>query len=179
MQVIFLSDTKTILLDILSWIIFHLSIGFWSSTIRIERFNPSYWPFKLFDWENGGEIYNKIFKVKKWKKYIPSGAMLYKGAYEVKHLQEVTVESLKVWIRESCRSEFCHIIMIFPGFLFFLWNSADVGWWMVIYAISNNLIPIVMQRYNRPRAQRYLKILEAKLNEGKTDTSQDKVPAEM
>ena len=172
MQVIFLSDAKTILLDIVSWIFFHLSIGYWSSTINIERFDPNFRLFKTMKWEDGGEIYNRIFKVKKWKKYIPSGAKLYKGAYQVKHIQEITVDNLKIWIRESCRSEYCHIIMFLPCFLFFLWNSADVGWWMVTYAFLNNLVPIVMQRYNRPRAQRYLKILETKLKKAEIEQAQ-------
>jgi len=52
--------------------------------------------------------------------------------------------------------------MILPGFLFFLWNSVEAGMWMVAYAFLNNLIPIVMQRYNRPRVNRLLAKLEEK-----------------
>jgi len=75
--------------------------------------------------EKGGEIYQKIFRVKSWKKLILSGAALYRGAYEVKHITEYSVENVRLWVKESCRSEFCHIVMILPGFLFFLWNSVE------------------------------------------------------
>jgi glycosyl-4,4'-diaponeurosporenoate acyltransferase len=51
-------------------------------------------------------------------------------------------------------------MMILPGFLFFLWNEAVVGWIMVAYAVLNNLIPIIMQRYNRPRIRKLLARLE-------------------
>ena len=93
---------------------------------------------------------------------IPSGAALYRGAYEIKHITEYSVENVRLWVKESCRSEFCHIVMILPGFLFFLWNSVEAGMWMVAYAFLNNLIPIVMQRYNRPRVNRLLAQLEEK-----------------
>lgn len=43
---------------------------------------------------------------------------------------------------------------------------------MVTYAFLNNLVPIVMQRYNRPRAQRYLKILETKLKKAEIEQAQ-------
>lgn len=176
MQILFLSAPQTILLDILVWVLFHVSIGFWSSTISIDRFDANSWLFSTSRWEQDGEFYNRIFKVKKWKKYIPSGAALYKGAYEVKTLKSFDIESLNLWVQESCRSEFCHFIMIFPGFLFFLWNPADVGWWMVFYAFLNNLIPIVMQRYNRPRVKNFIKILESRAERTDPEPSEPKCP---
>lgn len=162
-RILFLSNPGTIILDILSWIIFHLSIGYWSSKISIEKFDPDRWYYRSHPWEKNGEIYQKLFRVKDWKRYIPSGAAVYKGAYEIKHLGETTIENLRLWIKESCRSEFCHIMMILPGFSFFLWNDIATGWWMVAYAFANNLVPIIMQRYNRPRVQKLLKKMDSSL----------------
>jgi len=36
---------------------------------------------------------------------------------------------------------------------------------MMAYAILNNLVPIVMQRYNRPRVRKLLDSLERKSNQ--------------
>ncbi len=162
MRILFLSKTATIILDIVAWVLFHLSIGYTFSRLPIELFDPEKKWFQTKPWEKGGEIYQKIFRVKSWKKWIPSGAALYRGAYEIKHITEYSVENVRLWVKESCRSEFCHIVMILPGFLFFLWNSVEAGMWMVAYAFLNNLIPIVMQRYNRPRVNRLLAQLEKK-----------------
>jgi glycosyl-4,4'-diaponeurosporenoate acyltransferase len=159
-RIVYWSPVVTIIADILIWAVFHLSIGYWCAHIPVERFDYNHWSYQTFKWEQGGEIYQKLFKVKNWKRFIPSGAALYQGAYQIKHVAEFTVEGVKLWLKESCRSEFCHRMMILPGFLFFLWNEAVVGWIMVAYAVLNNLIPIIMQRYNRPRIRKLLARLE-------------------
>lgn len=165
MRILFLSDFATVILDIVSWIIFHLSIGHFCSKIPVERFDPEKRWYQTKPWEKDGEIYQRLFRVKDWKKWIPSGAALYKNAYEIKHLTEISIENVKLWIRESCRSEFCHYVMVIPGFFFFLWNSVEISWCMMAYAIMNNLVPIIMQRYNRPRARKLLSQLERKINQ--------------
>jgi glycosyl-4,4'-diaponeurosporenoate acyltransferase len=160
MRFIFLSDIGTAIFDIVAWICFHLGIGYWSSRLPLSRFDPQN-PFYLTQkWERGGEIYQKIFHVRSWKKIIPSGAALYRNAFRLKSLPTYKLGYLETWLKESCRAEFCHWVMILPGFLFFIWNSVEVGWWMVAYAVANNLVPIVMQRYNRPRMRKMLAQLQ-------------------
>lgn len=51
---------------------------------------------------------------------------------------------------------------IIPGFFLFLWNSLTLGWIYVAYAFLNNLVPIILQRYNRPRMRKLLAQLEKK-----------------
>lgn len=162
MQIIFLSDFGTVVMDVLAWIFFHLSIGYYCSRIPVSRFNAQR-PFYLSKrWEKEGEIYQKLFRVKSWKKFIPSGASLYANTFKIRNLPCYSREYLERWLKESCRAEFCHWMMILPGFLFFLWNSAQIGWWMVVYAVANNLVPIITQRYNRPRIRKLLNHIREK-----------------
>ncbi len=163
MRIIFLSDVETFFLDIVAWLFFHLSIGYYSSRIPLDRIDPKKSWFLTKPWEKGGEIYQKLFRVKDWKKIIPSGAALYRNAYELKHLSEMNINGVRLWITESCRSEICHWIMIIPGFFFYLWNTVEIGRLMLGYAIVNNIVPIIMQRYNRPRARKLLAQMERKL----------------
>lgn len=156
MRIIFLSDLVTIIVDVLAWICFHLGIGYWCSHLPLHLFNPQQKLYLTQSWEQNGEIYQKIFHVRSWKKLIPSGAALYRNTFKLKNLPTFKLDYIETWLKESCRAEFCHWIMILPGFFFFLWNSVEVGWWMVAYAIANNLVPIVMQRYNRPRVRKML-----------------------
>jgi len=162
MQIILLSEIETIIVDIFAWVCFHLGIGYWSTKWSIDQFDPKKWLYATRKWEQGGKIYDKIFHVRAWKKFIPSGASLYKNAFRVKNLASSDIEYLTRWLKESCRSELCHWIMMLPGGLFFLWNSVETGWWMVVYAVANNLVPIIMQRYNRPRMERLLAQLKRK-----------------
>jgi glycosyl-4,4'-diaponeurosporenoate acyltransferase len=162
MRIIFLSDPATAFLDVLAWLFFHLSIGYRCSRIPVDFFKPSRLFYKPRKWEKGGEVYQKLFHVKSWKGIIPAGANMYSDTFKLTHLPSLKLADLELWIKESCRAEFCHWIMMLPGFLFFLWNSVTVGWWMVAYAVANNIIPIIMQRYNRPRIQKLLDQLERK-----------------
>jgi glycosyl-4,4'-diaponeurosporenoate acyltransferase len=162
MRIITLKPLQTVLLDVVAWVIFHLSIGYGSSRIPLKKLNPGKRFFHAYKWEQDGRIYEKLFKVRSWKHLIPNGSALYKNAFSIRRLSDSSPEYLQRWLKESVRSEICHWLMIPPGFLFFLWNNVLVGWLMVLYAFLNNLIPIVLQRYNRPRMRKLLAIAERK-----------------
>jgi glycosyl-4,4'-diaponeurosporenoate acyltransferase len=160
MQIFFFNAIHTILIDIFAWVVFHLSIGYLSSKIPLEWLNPNRWLFQTFFWEKGGEIYQQLFRVRSWKKFIPNGSRLYRGAFSIRNLKTSDPAYLDRWLKESVRAEICHWVMILPGFLFFLWNNVFIGWIMVIYAFLNNLVPIIAQRFNRPRMRKFLAQLE-------------------
>lgn len=156
MQIFFLDPLETFLLDLIAWLIFHLGIGYSSSKIPLRWLNPNHPFFQTFSWEKNGRIYQQLFRVRVWKRFIPNGSRLYRGAFSIKNLPTHDPAYLERWLKESVRAEICHWAMIVPGFLFFLWNTVTVGWLMVAYAFLNNLVPIVTQRFNRPRVRRFL-----------------------
>ncbi len=160
MQIITLSTHDTIFLDIFAWIVIHLSIGYLSARIPIDTFDPDHWLFLTYPWEKGGRIYDTLFHVRSWKKFIPGLGRITSNKFSMQKLASSDLDYLKTWLKESCRAEWCHWVMIIPGFFFFLWNSVEVGCWMVAYAVANNLIPIILQRYNRPRVRRMIMMLE-------------------
>ena len=156
LQKIFLTPTQTFLMDVISWIFFHLSIGFLSTKIPHAWINPNLRFFMSYAWEKNGEIYETLFHVRSWKDLVPDGSRMYRGTFSIKHLLTSDPEYLIFWLNESIRAELCHWAMIVPAFFFFLWNDVLVSWLMVLYAILNNLVPIIMQRYNRPRMRRLI-----------------------
>jgi glycosyl-4,4'-diaponeurosporenoate acyltransferase len=147
--------------NILAWVVFHLSIGFGVSRIPAHWFDPDSFLYRIRQWENGGKIYQRLVQVRAWKRRVPAGGALYPGTFSMQNLSGTSLPYLRRWIAESCRAEFCHWILILPGFLFFLWNSAWFACLMLAYAVLNNLPLIAMQRFNRPRFQRLLQRLEA------------------
>ncbi len=162
MQIIFLTTTQAILRDVLAWAIIQLMIGYCISKIPLDWLNPDLPSFQVFAWEKGGEIYEKYFHVRAWKRLIPNGSALYRGAFSIKNLQTNDLTYLKRWLKESVRAEICHWLMILPCVFFFLWNSLVLGWVMVAYAFLSNLVPIILQRYNRPRMHKLVARLEKK-----------------
>ena len=160
MQLINLNITQMILADIAAWVFFHLGIGYSCSKIPLGWLNPGRPFFQTFEWEKDGRIYNQLFRVRSWKAIIPNGSALYKDGYSIRQLTATDQAHLERWLKETVRAEPCHWLMILPGFLFFLWNNVMLGWLMVAYAFLNNLPLIFVQRFNRPRVRKMLKIVE-------------------
>jgi glycosyl-4,4'-diaponeurosporenoate acyltransferase len=73
------------------------------------------------------------------------------GGFSMGRIRSGEAAHLQRWVAETCRAELCHWLAILPAFLFFLWNPVWLGVVMVLYAIAFNAVPIVAQRYNRPR----------------------------
>jgi glycosyl-4,4'-diaponeurosporenoate acyltransferase len=160
MRVIFLSAEGTFVLDLLAWLFFHLGIGYFCSQLPITRFDPNRPLYLTYPWEKNGKIYEKLLRVRLWKEKVPEGGKLYPNTFSLKRLASLDLDYLERWLRESCRAEFCHWLLMLPGLLFFLWNDVMVGWLMVGYAVLNNILPIAMQRFNRPRIRRMIRIVQ-------------------
>lgn len=68
-------------------------------------FSYNSYMYRCRKWENEGKIYQKIFKVRSWKKYLPDGGALMKGGYVKRPLQTLSKEGLQRFLVESwpCR----------------------------------------------------------------------------
>ena len=155
-QTFFFDPLETLVVDIFAWFWIHLGIGYLSSRIPLRWINSERKFFHAYGWEKEGQIYERLFHVRSWKHLIPNGSAVYRGAFSIRNLKTMDIAYLERWLKESVRAEICHWAMIFPGFLFFLWNNVVMGWLMVIYAFLNNAVPIIMQRFNRPRMRKLL-----------------------
>jgi glycosyl-4,4'-diaponeurosporenoate acyltransferase len=60
-------------------------------------------------------------------------------------------------LRETCRAELTHWLTLLFAPFFFFWNPLWVGFFMIFYALAENLPLIMAQRYNRARLRRIIK----------------------
>jgi len=155
MQMLFLDPIATFFLNVIAWLLFDVGIGLGSSKLLMKHFDPEQRFYRSFPWEKEGRIYQQLFKVRSWKRFLPQGSRIYQG-FSLQHLISCDPRYLEQWLEESARGEFCHWMMIIPGVFFFLWNSPAMGWGMVGFALVFNFFPIVAQRFNRPRVRRLL-----------------------
>lgn len=163
MRIWILAPLETLLADVFAWVIIHLGLGYLCSKIPINKFNPNAPFYQTKTWEKEGILYQQLFHVRSWKKFIPQGSKVYRNSFSLQHLTSVESAYLDRWLRESIRAEFCHWVMIIPGGFFFLWNTTVVGFLIIGYALVTNLVPIVLQRYNRPRIRRLIKQTESRM----------------
>lgn len=155
MQIMKFSPIMTVVLIFITWPIIQFIISIICLKVSDKYLYYDSKMFRLKLWEKNGEIYNTLFKVKFWKKYLPDGGAIMKG-YKKKYLKDTSVDNLEKYLLESCRSELQHWLSIFPFWIFGLFAPAKVIPYMFIYALLSNIPCIAAQRYNRPRIIRLL-----------------------
>ena len=157
MRVIHLPTLVTILLDIFLWFIIHMGIVYSITCVSRQRFRPDAWLYRERSWEQKGRLYHKLFRIKAWKSRLPDGATWMKErGFPKKILQERDHSYLLMFRQETCRAELTHWITILFSPLFFFWNPLWVGFFMIFYALAENMPLIMAQRYNRARLNRVL-----------------------
>jgi glycosyl-4,4'-diaponeurosporenoate acyltransferase len=155
-MIIHLSSLWMLALDFIAWLVINLSVAGILSRLRPESFKAESWLFKKRNWEKQARLYEHLFKIKKWKGWLPDGAEVSRKAFKKKHLQTADSEYIRVFILETCRAEILHWIIFLFGFVFFIWNPWYVGIIMIVYAGFTNLPCVITQRYNRIRLKRLL-----------------------
>ena len=149
-----------ILINTAAWFVFHMLGAGLASRLPIRLFHYHTWLYKTRGWEQKGVLYQKLFRIRSWKKYLPDGAAMFRGGFPKKHiLPGQQREYYQVFIKETCRAELTHWIVFLAAPLFFLWNDWLIAIWMIPYAAASNAPCILAQRYNRPRIELYSSLL--------------------
>ena len=159
MRLIHLPTFWTVLVDFIAWFIIHVGVALALVRVSAERFDPNGWLFKSRDWEGGGELCPRFFKIRKWKAHLPDAAPLLKQwGFPKKRLAEKSDNYFLAFVRETCRAEATHWIIVLFAPFFFLWNPLPVGFFMILYALAENIPLIMAQRYNRCRLRRVIRV---------------------
>jgi len=146
------------LIDVIAWFLIHMGVSYIMSRQPLSSFNYDSWLYRKRNWEKNGKFYEKLFRLKSWKRRLPDGAAIFKNGFEKKHLKETNKDYFDSFIRETCRAELTHWIVFLFGPLFLIWNLWWVGIVMIVYATIANIPCIVTQRYNRIRLQRIVRL---------------------
>ncbi len=157
MQIIFLPQGLTIALCFIIWPIIQISIAIIVRAMPNHFFGANNFIFRIRNFEQNGKIYEKYFKIKLWKKYLPDGSAITGIGLKKKKLNGYSIDNLNYYLTESCRAELIHLLAIPPFILFGLFCPAEVILYMFIYSIVINLPCTITQRYNRPRVLRIIK----------------------
>jgi len=158
-QVIKLPIGWTVILDSAAWAIIQPLIAYLCIRLPISALDARRWLFRTRRWEREGAIYHTLFRVRKWKASLPSGGTVL-GGFSMKQVTSRERDYLEQWLAETCRAESTHWMALTASVLFFLWNPPWLGFIMVFYAAVANFPCIIVQRYNRPRLIRMLRLFD-------------------
>ncbi|MBO1198185.1 glycosyl-4,4'-diaponeurosporenoate acyltransferase [Staphylococcus simiae] len=113
--------------------------------------------FSSFKFEQQGKFWQGRFKVHLWKKMIPEGQKINSKIYNKKHLTAYDSNTIETMIIETERAELIHWLSILPVVIF-VYAPKYLKIINVLYVLIVNIPIIVVQRYNRPRLRRLLRL---------------------
>ena len=151
MRVVYLPTVWTVIVDSVAWVVIQVGFAFLSKGFSSSLLDHTRWLYRTRPWELGGEIYDKLFRVRSWKSKLPSGGKVVGTGFSMDHIESKELEHLTRWVLETCRSELVHWLAIVPSVLFFVWNPPVAAWLNTLYALLFNLPLVIVQRHNRPR----------------------------
>lgn len=149
---------KMVRANLLIFIFISLAMTFICEKLPKKLYDYKRWLFKERCWENSGRIYEELFKVKCWKAKLPEISDFMRWRFNKKHLAETNSNYLLIFLRESCKAEFTHWVIIIATLVFNFWNDFFASLLMFLLAFILNFPYIIIQRYNRPRLLRLLRM---------------------
>jgi len=142
--------------NVLGWLAIHMAVAWAGTRIPDRIFNPRQWWWRTRRFERNGRLYERAFSIRAWKDRLPDGAALFRGGFKKARLATRDATYLERFVRETCRGEAVHWVVLASSALFFIWNPWWAGLLMVGYAVAVNIPCIFAQRYNRIRLARVL-----------------------
>jgi len=150
------SSFELFFIDLIYWLIIQGLVGFIAAHRPQKRFNPENWRYRTRKWEKDGRIYQDWFKIKHWKPVVWDAGRVFQRDFRKDHVDPANPGNLERWIIETCRAEWCHHITFWFILPLTAFNPPALTQFWLLYDMVLNLVPIVVQRYNRPRLKKLL-----------------------
>lgn len=151
-----LSNLWIVILNALGIPAIHLGVSWWFTKLDRSWFDPSSRLFRERRIEEGGRVYQTLFRIRQWKPLLPDAAPWFDGFAKGK-LGSKDPDYLRAFIAETCRGEAAHYAQIPALLLTLIWNPWPVAAIvMIVYAVLSNLPCLILQRFTRARLRALL-----------------------
>jgi glycosyl-4,4'-diaponeurosporenoate acyltransferase len=140
-----------IVINVLAWPVIHLLVSKLALSRPLSSFDPLSPLYRIYSWEKSGALYERLFRIRRWKRALPDGARMLGGDFAKSGFPQRDLAYLERFLAETYRAEWAHWITMLPAPLFFLFNPLWAGGVMLGYAVLANLPCILTQRYNRAK----------------------------
>ena len=139
------------------WFSVQMSIAQLGTRIPLRFFDKNAHFFVLFNgkrWSNLGDT----LQISKWKKLIPEGTKLNSAIYDKSDLTN-NIEETRHLLLEMRRAELVHWLSMVP-LIVFIKTSKYIKYINLLYVVFSHVPIIIVQRYNRPRIERFIRLVE-------------------
>ena len=145
-----------LLLISIAWVAIQIGSGYLAHRLPAALFASDAPLFRTRRWEQGGEVYARVFMIRHWKDALPEAGAMFRGGFAKRGLRDRSAEHLRRFVAETRRAELSHWLPAVLSLTFFAWNPVNVAIWMPIIGFLGNAPFIIVQRYIRPRLERLL-----------------------
>lgn len=140
-----------------TWAVWSTACGYTAHRLPIRWLDRDRGPFRLRTTERDGRLYERGLRIKRWKDLLPEAGGLFRGGFEKRKVRHDRAY-LERFVVETRRAELTHWPILALGPTFYAW----MPWWlasgMLGYALVANIPCILVQRYNRARLERALRV---------------------
>ena len=157
------------LLQAKGFLFFFATVGILShiigESLPRKRFHYDAWPYKPYAWEEDGMFYNRVLRIRKWRKYLPDKSKAVKSMYRKSLGTRFSESHVERLIQESCVAEFVHLMLILSSpFIAAFMDGRAALFCGIAFAVGN--VPFVLiQRYNRPKLIKLYRAAQEKKND--------------
>lgn len=151
-----LSRPALVAVDIAASVVIQVSAGYLVHRLPASVFAGDRWVFRARPVEAGGRVYERVLRIRRWKRWLPEAGGFFRGGFDKRRLRGRAESEVAVYVRETRRAELGHWLAVVPAPLFFLFNPWYAGLVVQLYAVAVNGPCIAAQRYNRIRLERLL-----------------------
>ena len=151
-----LSGWGTLLSDVAAWGAIHAASGYGVHRLPLERLERDGWLLRPRRFELESRFYTRRLRVQHWKDKLPEAGALFPGGVSKRRLDGDLAGNLGRFVCETRRAERAHWLALAGSPAFALWNPLAGLVAMVTYGVLVNAPFIVVQRFNRQRAQRVM-----------------------
>jgi glycosyl-4,4'-diaponeurosporenoate acyltransferase len=150
------SASALLALNVGGWAAVQFGVGYVAHRLPLDRLQHDGWLLRVRAWERDGRAYRRL-GIARWKDRLPEAGAFFEGGMTKRALppgdRRVAVGRFAA---ETRRAELAHWFAISATPLFFVWNPLAGMIVCVVYALAANLPCVIVQRYNRARAERVL-----------------------
>jgi glycosyl-4,4'-diaponeurosporenoate acyltransferase len=133
------------------WGVLSVATGYVAHRLPVSRFEHDNAITRARPIERDGRIYERWFRIRTWKRWLPEGGDIFEGGFNKKHLRSRDPAFVQRFVTETRRAEMTHWVAMAWGPLFYLWSPVGIGTVMVAFGVLFNAPFILAQRYNRIR----------------------------
>jgi glycosyl-4,4'-diaponeurosporenoate acyltransferase len=145
-------------LNVVIWVGWIAICGYLAHRIPTKWLDHDTWLTRTKGFESNGRLYLHTLKIHRWKDRLPELGAVFPGGFAKRSVSQGDTNVMKRFVIETRRAEYAHLAMMGAFLVTLLYNPLWADGVNLAFALVANLPCLLVQRYNRIRLKRVLRV---------------------